>query len=229
MARGRLRTRRGPFLTALALIALLGQGRALAGPIGFSAAAVQHEQEHEHGETAASEPDDHSGTEHAAEEEHDHSSHGAESSGLMAVVGWLGRTHPMIVHFPIALLLAAALAELLSTLTGKPRFLFVARFCLWTGAPGAVVTALLGWANALGAEDGYSGFTATLLDYHRWVGTSTAVVSLLALFSCERFASSGARSWRGRYRLSLLAASLLVGVAGHLGASLVYGWTYLAF
>ena len=43
------------------------------------------------------------------EQEHDHASHDeARETGSWKWVAWLGRLHPMIVHFPIALLTLAA-------------------------------------------------------------------------------------------------------------------------
>src|SRR5262249_37312228 len=38
------------------------------------------------------------------------------------LIGWLGKSHPAAVHFPVALLTAAAVAELLRLVTGKPAF-----------------------------------------------------------------------------------------------------------
>lgn len=162
-------------------------------------------------------------------EEHDHASHGEErSSGLRSWVEWVGRLHPMLVHFPIALLLLAALAEFLANRSNDQRFGFSARFSLWVGTIGALTAAPLGWADALGMADEYTGSSATLLLYHRWVGTATAAVALVALVFCERFHRSGVTSHRRAFRLALFTAAALVIVAGHLGASLIFGWDYLS-
>ena len=107
--------------------------------------------------------------EHTVEEpppdqEHDHAGHdGSSAHGVPAWILWIGRLHPMWVHFPIALLLVAALAELLAGRFGDARFAFAARFSLWGGTVGALVAAPLGWADALGVAEDYTGTPATLL------------------------------------------------------------------
>ena len=160
--------------------------------------------------------------------EHDHAGHGSDGlHGLAGAVQRIGRLHPMVVHFPIALLLAAALAEFLSVRKRSAEFAFAARFCLWTGALGAIVAASLGWADALGVEESYSGFPLELLGYHRWAGTLTALVATLALWACERANRRDDAKWRRLHRGGLGLAVLLVTVAGHLGASLIFGWDYL--
>jgi len=63
-------------------------------------------------------------------------------TGLARVERFLGEVHPLVVHFPIALLLAAALAQLF-VYGGKP-WEGAVRYCLYLGALGAVVAAGLG-------------------------------------------------------------------------------------
>lgn len=165
----------------------------------------------------------------STEQEHDHAAHSDSSAhGIRAAVQWIGRLHPMWVHFPIALLLASALAELLTMRFGDPRFAFAARFTLWTGAIGALVAAALGWADALAVADDYTGRSVTLLFYHRWAGTTTAAVALIALALCERFHRTVNPKHRRIYRVAVFTAAVLVTVTGHLGASLVFGWNYLS-
>jgi len=170
-----------------------------------------------------------SGEARSTEQEHDHAAHSDSSAhGIRAAILWIGRLHPMWVHFPIALLVAAALAELLTMRFGDPRFAFAARFTLWTGAIGALVAAALGWADALAVADDYTGRSVKLLFYHRWAGTTTAAVALIALALCERFHRTSNPKHRRIYRLAVFTAVLLVTVTGHLGASLVFGWNYLS-
>ncbi len=145
---------------------------------------------------------------------------------MLQVIEWIGLLHPMVVHFPIALLLAAALAEGLVIAGWAPGLAPGVRFCLWTGALGAVVAASLGWADAILLAGQSMGFMHSLLTWHRWLGTSTALGAVLTLVAYE---VSGRRNGRGRfwYRLGLVLCVLLIAVTGHLGASLVYGWHYL--
>jgi len=198
-------------------------------PVGLG-----HEQDDSHAQGAeAHEHEQHSDTAAVSEEqgadEHDHSSHAAGASGAGKLLSWIGRFHPMVVHFPIALLLIAGLAELLALRTGAQHFAFAARFCLWAGALGALVAAPLGWANAPAVTESYAGFLARILFFHRWVGTATAVVSVLTLIACERSFRTDRNNWKTLYRAGLLSAVSMVAFTGHLGASLIYGWDYLAW
>lgn len=177
--------------------------------------------ENEHGDHAH-DSDDHHSNATSAERAHDHSAHEPNEALLKTGFGrflvWLGKFHPAAVHFPIALLLAAAAGELLS-LRYKPEFFRdAARFSLWAGAIGAVGAASLGWL--------YGGFhlvdKETVLTIHRWNGTSIAVLALLTLWLGERrLHLQPSRS--GIYRTALFATALLVGVNGYLGGLMVYG------
>ena len=162
------------------------------------------------------------------EQEHDHASHDeARETGSWKWVAWLGRLHPMIVHFPIALLTLAAFAELQGMWRRSSRFVFAARFCVWAGALGAFVAAPLGWADALGVGGDYSGSSARILLLHRWAGTATAVLAGVTLLACERHHRTDRASWRRWYHGALFLGALLVALTGHLGSSLIYGWDYL--
>jgi mono/diheme cytochrome c family protein len=52
---------------------------------------------------------------------------------------WLGRFHPPTVHYPIALLTAAMVSELLRIVTSRPAFDAVTRYCVGFGAVTAVI------------------------------------------------------------------------------------------
>ncbi len=169
----------------------------------------------------------HTGLESHSEEmvsgaDHDHSAHGPNEALLKTTSGqflvWLGKFHPAAVHFPIALLLVAALAELISMRFNPAFFRDAARFSLWVGAVGAVGAAILGWL--------YGGFrltdAETILTIHRWNGTGIAALALLTLWMQERRVRTlPARS--GLYRASLFVTALLVGLNGYLGGLMVYG------
>ena len=95
-----------------------------------------------------------------------------QSDGFAAnLVTWLGKFHPSSVSFPIALIIAALVAELLASATGRPLFDHAGRFCVWFGAIGAVVAVTLGWRFAgLVLANGDAVMTT-----HRWLGTSAGV------------------------------------------------------
>jgi uncharacterized membrane protein len=155
--------------------------------------------------------------------EHEHE-HGRESSD-----GWIhiaGKFHPLAIHFPIALWLAAALAELLGILRPRSGMTVAARYCLWLAALGAVVAATLGWAAASGEP--FPGLENTLT-WHRWLGTAMAAVAVVTL-------AIGEKAWRGNrpgpekvYRTLLAAGVVLIVLTGHYGATLIYGPGYFGF
>lgn len=138
---------------------------------------------------------------------------------LPHLLGWLGRFHVLLVHFPIALLIVAAVGEGWSWWLGLRTPTPAVRFCVLLGAAGAVAGAVLGWLEA--TFGGYAEASSGVLDLHRWVGTTTAVVAIgLALLS-EADARRGARS--PLCRSTLFLAAFLVSAAGHLGGTLVHG------
>lgn len=125
----------------------------------------------------------------------------------------LGRLHPMATHFPIALLLAAALAELAlmvrPTLGLKPTI----HFLVAGGAIGAVAAAVLGWfAGGWRLSD-----RSEILGLHRWNGTGIALVSLLAWWLAAR----GSNRTVLRATLGIMAAALIV--QGYYGGEMVFG------
>jgi hypothetical protein len=71
----------------------------------------------------------------AVEQEHDHASHaqGSEINSVSRLGRWLGKFHPVVVHFPIALLITAAGAEFLRSLLGMEWLSNAARYSVLAG------------------------------------------------------------------------------------------------
>lgn len=155
-------------------------------------------------------------------EAHDHASHAPRNELLETAFGrllfWLGKLHPAAVHFPIAMLLGAAFAELASFRFKPDFFQNAARYSLWIGTLGAVGAALLGWL--------YGGFRIideeNVMTLHRWNGTSIALVSTGALWLAERRVTHPTGSVTP-YRTILFAVALMAGLNGYWGSILVYG------
>jgi uncharacterized membrane protein len=139
---------------------------------------------------------------------------------------WLelfGRLHPMLVHFPIALLLIASFFEFARRRSHERRPAAAALWCLGIGAVSAVVAAAAGWARA--AVEPIGGDDAQIVLQHRWGGVAVASIAVLALLfggiGCSRMAWA-----RVPYRAGLLGLLLLVPAVGHLGGTLVFGRDY---
>ncbi len=139
------------------------------------------------------------------------------------------RGHPLLVHFPIALLLVAVLFEAGHLVVGRKnehrRAISGAGLGLLAlGAISAGLSAWSGWENA--GHNPPTSSVADLVYLHRWLGISVASVSGLALLF-------GLAGWRGGkkrvgiYRTLLLVGAGLVGVTGHYGGSIVRGESYL--
>jgi uncharacterized membrane protein len=135
------------------------------------------------------------------------------------LIPWLGGFHPAAVHFPVALLTAAAMAELLRLVTGKSAFDAASRFCIWFGALAAVGAAVLGWF----AGGFYLPDTSWLLMTHRWLGTATAVCACLVLVLNEAGRQEGCRRSRLWFQVCLLLVAVLVLVTGFFGGAMVFG------
>lgn len=132
---------------------------------------------------------------------------------------FLGHLHPLLVHFPIALLTVAMMSEVLLALcTGMTWLAGATRFSLWISAPAGILAAVTGWVNA-----DISGRDESVFN-HRWLGVATAVLAVIALGVCEWSVRSGKR----RLLLAILIiGAALVAIAGHTGGELVYGEGYL--
>jgi uncharacterized membrane protein len=133
-------------------------------------------------------------------------------------LGILGRFHPAVVHFPIALISVATLLEIVHAARKKPGTAPGGITLTILGAAGALVATVFGWF--LEEFDGHGG---TDFDRHKWVGIAGMAVSLVAAGCALR-----ARSGKGlvAFRASLVVASMLIFVTGNLGGILVYGDNY---
>ena len=139
----------------------------------------------------------------------------------------LGRLHPVSTHFPVALMFVAVFAEALVWWTRRETWSPTVRLLVVLAALSAVAAVALGWINAYFTS--YVGQSASILGWHRWLGTGTGVWSvvcavLVTLGKCEE----GTKD-RQRFRGALLLGAGLVGVTGFLGSALIYGLDHYAW
>jgi uncharacterized membrane protein len=125
-------------------------------------------------------------------------------------MAFIGRLHPLLIHFPIALVIAAALAEVAAMVTRDE------------GAAFALLATIAGWRLAVAPEMEVS----PLLEWHRWLGTVAAGAALAAALATGGVRHRSALSVR-IYRIALFAAGTLVAVTGHFGGLLVWGVNFL--
>src|SRR5678816_1641513 len=124
----------------------------------------------------------------------------------------IGRMHPLLIHFPIALVIAAVAAEAGAMLTHDACWRQVSITNVRAGALFAVLAAMAGWLFAPAGDLAPS----PLLQWHRWVGTIAAILSVTAAVTAGG-AGRNASPARVMYRLALLGAGVLVAITGHLG------------
>jgi hypothetical protein len=145
--------------------------------------------------------------------------HPLELSAVKRLFRWLGRFHIPAVHFPIALLAAAALGEVWAAWRAVRIPESAVRFGVLLGAGGAVFAATLGWLHAdLG---GYGSADSQVLSLHRWIGTTAALWAVGIALLSERDARRQQRSTC--FRIMLWFGAVLAAAAGHLGGTLVHG------
>ena len=133
----------------------------------------------------------------------------------------IGRLHPLIVHFPIALVIIAACAESGACFTHDWRWRLVAFANLRLAAVFAIAAAFAGWRLAVAPGD-----STVVVEWHRWLGVcaaATTVAAALATANDEGHSAFG----RGVYRAALASATVLVMVTAHLGGVLVWGADFL--
>ena len=129
----------------------------------------------------------------------------------------IGRLHPVLVHFPIALIVAAFGCELVSMATRLREWHVAAVANLRIGAVFGVGSAIAGWIFAWSPMVDMS----PSLEWHRWVGACAALAAVGAVLSAHSADRSSHSTWL--YRGALGTAAVLVGVTGHLGGVLVWG------
>lgn len=130
---------------------------------------------------------------------------------------FLGRFHPLLVHFPIVLLLTAFVFEVMSRSHYFRGLKFSVLPLLVLGTIGAVLSALTGLF--ISQEGGYDQST---LQRHQWAGITTVIVAALATIA----------KWKSNHQKGLIATlfiivTMLVVVTGHLGAGLTHGKDFL--
>jgi uncharacterized membrane protein len=145
---------------------------------------------------------------------------------LTTLIDYGGRLHPLLVHFPIAFLLAGAAIEVARWRRDGAALGALERWAVGIGAAGAVLAAFTGWLFAYQVHRPPE--LRPILLWHRWLGVALAGVSILAAWAAYRWAET--TSPRARWARGLLvgASGVLLVVVGHLGAALVWGTDFFA-
>ena len=133
---------------------------------------------------------------------------------------FVGRMHPLVVHFPVALLILAGLLEVFRR---RERPSDAALICLIVGSLGAVVAAYSGWQFF--EHDG-PGPSRTMW-LHRWGGVTVASLS----FVCVVLGLLARRGTRPKvmsfFRGGVVLCMVLTAFVAHQGGESVWGDGFL--
>lgn len=126
------------------------------------------------------------------------------------VLEWIGNFHFVFLHFPIALIIMTAFAELFFAYTGKAFYSNAARFMLIAATLFALPTALFGYALSI-----HTTLTADLY-WHRLFGFFTAFFAIITLLLREK-------QYRRSYQFALLILFLSINITASLGGDMTFG------
>jgi uncharacterized membrane protein len=130
---------------------------------------------------------------------------------ISLVPSWAPNLHPLVIHFPIALLIVAVMADLVDTAVGRPAWLAPACTALYVlGAIGAGVASVTGQQAADTVL--MSGMAHSIVGAHRtWALATTFYFAVLAIVRVA-LSFKGTPPGRG-FRILLLVAAI-IGVVG---------------
>jgi len=132
----------------------------------------------------------------------------------------MANVHPLLVHFPIALLTAFLIVELLAVIFKKENLEPVASWMLYLGTIGAMATVVAGWFAAQSIPHG--GAVHDVMETHETLGFS--VLALAVVLSLWRLFAGAPGSVMGR-TLHLFLSFVMVGLmtaGADLGGLMVY-------
>jgi uncharacterized membrane protein len=139
---------------------------------------------------------------------------------LMPGLSAMANIHPMLVHFPIAFLLAFFALDVAGTVLKKPMCRIVASWLLYMGAVAASLTV---WAGFMAAESiPHGGNVHAIMERHEHIGIW--VLSLAIGLSLWRMKANTALQGaaNGFFLLASALLCLLLGLGADLGGLMVY-------
>lgn len=147
----------------------------------------------------------------------------ASFSEHLKVPVWLtisGRFHPLLLHFPITLVILLLVTFPFRSAWKDNTQLSAAYDLLWLHTAGfAVLSAISGMILS---TDG--GYDKTTLDRHMWLGTATAAIAYI-IWQLQ----AGSGSGKGILNLLVIICGVTLGIGSHLGGTLTHGEDYLSF
>lgn len=140
---------------------------------------------------------------------------------ILPGVAAMANIHPMLVHFPIALLNAFLLFEIIGFITGSESARRAAAWVLYLGAAGAAATVAAGLHAASTVQ--HSDEVHAIMMRHMYLGLT--VLSLAVILSLWRIVWGGGSPQRASlpYLLLGVATAVVMTFGADLGGLMVYG------
>lgn len=133
----------------------------------------------------------------------------------------LGRFHPVILHFPLVLLVVGSALELLRCFRDRPFLVEAVRTLYGWGAVTALLAVGSGWL--LAAHEHIRSDQRSILELHRWIGLVATALAVGAWLAARAWGDAqGAKQVLGRRAVAIVTFALIT-ITGHLGATLVWG------
>lgn len=130
-------------------------------------------------------------------------------------LSFIGRFHPMIVHFPVSLIFVVLFMEIIAGLKKTVNFKAAIKLLIIVSFVSSIVAVVTGLLLS-----GSGDYGTDALSRHQWAGIITMILSslmVLAWYKSSRIVQKGL----------LVVTTIAVTIAGHYGASLTHGEEYL--
>jgi len=140
----------------------------------------------------------------------------------IVVPPWLqvfGRMHPMMLHFPIVLLILTAVIVVVApaSLLKQGQFTEILDYLLLFTSLTAVITALMGVFLSAGGD-----YPSEIISWHKWTGIAITIILFFICIFRERLYGQ-----LPVFRILSLASCGLIILAGHYGSTLTHGKNFV--
>ena len=142
---------------------------------------------------------------------------------VIGYTAFLGRFHPLILHFPIVLVLLLGLAEIgrifqIATINNR-----LIGFLLWITVISSFLTVMAGFF--LYRSDDYQG---AIIQNHFWGGVGISLAANLGLILFRRFQLKAHKQQPVFYQIVILIAVAITAYTSHMGGSITHGSNFLS-
>ncbi|HMO94458.1 MAG TPA: hypothetical protein PKD64_19925, partial [Pirellulaceae bacterium] len=137
----------------------------------------------------------------------------------------IGVTHPILVHFPVALLIGGALFAIFG-FRGDSPLGDAAYYCLWLAAWTGILASIVGWSYAEyyhrhGATWDELDFSKTIV-LHRWLGILLSILTFVLALIARSSRLNDPYATGALWKLGMVVLAALCGFVGHLGGDLTH-------